>query len=78
MLLILGIPIWLNPGRRTEKSIMIGELTTPIRATLRFTDPQMPNRFNLHIMKYVDESNHELRYTLKDISTGRVYLAVVC
>ena len=34
----------LNPGRRTEKSIMIGELTTPIRATLRFTDPQMPNR----------------------------------
>jgi hypothetical protein len=33
--------------------------------------------FNLHIMKYVDESNHELRYTLKDISTGRVYLAVV-
>ena len=28
-------------------------------------------------MKYVDESNHELRYTLKDISTGRVYLAVV-
>lgn len=28
-------------------------------------------------MKYVDEKNHELRYTLKDVSTGRVYLAVV-
>lgn len=28
-------------------------------------------------MKYVNESNHELRYTLKDTSTGRVYLAVV-
>ncbi|KAJ5615692.1 hypothetical protein N7537_000806 [Penicillium hordei] len=33
--------------------------------------------FNLHIMKYVDENNHELRYTLKDVSNGRVYLAVV-
>ncbi|KAF4761261.1 hypothetical protein HAV15_006123 [Penicillium sp. str.  len=33
--------------------------------------------FNLHIMKYVDEKNHELRYTLKDVSNGRVYLAVV-
>ena len=28
-------------------------------------------------MKYVDEKNHELRYTLKDLSTGRVYLAVL-
>lgn len=28
-------------------------------------------------MKYVDEKNHELRYTLKDVSNGRVYLAVV-
>jgi hypothetical protein len=28
-------------------------------------------------MKYIDEKNHELRYTLKDVSTGRVYLAVV-
>lgn len=28
-------------------------------------------------MKYVEEKNHELRYTLKDVSTGRVYLVVV-
>jgi hypothetical protein len=28
-------------------------------------------------MKYVEEKNHELRYTLKDTSTGQVYLAVV-
>lgn len=28
-------------------------------------------------MKYVRENNHELRYTLKDTSTGQVYLAVV-
>lgn len=33
--------------------------------------------FNLNIMKYVDEKNHELRYTLKDVSNGRVYLAVL-
>ncbi|CDM33438.1 hypothetical protein DTO013E5_7306 [Penicillium roqueforti] len=33
--------------------------------------------FDLPIMKYVDEKNHELRYTLKDISTGRVYLTVL-
>ncbi|CAI7586962.1 unnamed protein product [Penicillium glandicola] len=33
--------------------------------------------FHLQIMKYVDQKNHELRYTLKDVSTGRVYLAVV-
>jgi hypothetical protein len=28
-------------------------------------------------MKYVEEKNHELRYTLKDTSTGQVYLAVL-
>lgn len=28
-------------------------------------------------MKYVEEKNHELRYTLKNVSTGRVYLAVL-
>jgi hypothetical protein len=28
-------------------------------------------------MKYVEAKNHELRYTLKDTSTGQVYLAVV-
>lgn len=28
-------------------------------------------------MKYVEEKNHELRYTLKDRSTGQVYLAIV-
>lgn len=33
--------------------------------------------FDLHIMKYVNENNHELRYTLKDVSNGRVYVAVV-
>ncbi|KAJ5514593.1 hypothetical protein N7463_004145 [Penicillium fimorum] len=33
--------------------------------------------FTLPIMKYVNEKNHQLRYTLKDITTGRVYLAVV-
>ncbi|KAJ5774211.1 hypothetical protein N7457_009107 [Penicillium paradoxum] len=33
--------------------------------------------FTLHVMKYVEEKNHELRYTLKDVSTGRVYLAVL-
>lgn len=33
--------------------------------------------FTLYVMKYVEEKNHELRYTLKDRSTGQVYLAVV-
>ncbi|CAG7924604.1 unnamed protein product [Penicillium olsonii] len=33
--------------------------------------------FTLHAMKYVEEKNHELRYTLKDTSTGQVYLSVV-
>jgi hypothetical protein len=33
--------------------------------------------FTLHAMKYVEAKNHELRYTLKDMSTGQVYLAVL-
>ncbi|CAG8140459.1 unnamed protein product [Penicillium salamii] len=33
--------------------------------------------FTLHAMKYVDPKNHELRYTLKDTSTGQVYLSLV-
>ncbi|KAJ5130220.1 Protein of unknown function DUF1769 [Penicillium bovifimosum] len=33
--------------------------------------------FTLNVMKYVGKNNHELRYTLKDMSNGRVYLAVV-
>ena len=33
--------------------------------------------FTLHAMKYVEEKNHELRYTLKDTFTGQVYLSVV-
>lgn len=28
-------------------------------------------------MRYVDEKNHDLRYVLKDGSTGRVYLVVL-
>lgn len=45
---------------------------------LDFTDfsVRLPG-FTLHVMKYVEEKNHELRYTLKDRSTGQVYLAIV-
>jgi hypothetical protein len=32
--------------------------------------------FNLHIMKYVDESNHELRYTLKARYTRPVEMSL--
>lgn len=33
--------------------------------------------FTLHAVKYVDEKNHDLRYVLKDRSTGQVYLVVL-
>lgn len=33
--------------------------------------------FTVHVMRYVDEKNHDLRYVLKDGATGRVYLVVL-
>jgi hypothetical protein len=33
--------------------------------------------FTLHVIKYVDEKTHELRYVLKNKRTGDVYLVVL-
>ncbi|KAI9039010.1 DUF1769 domain-containing protein [Aspergillus affinis] len=33
--------------------------------------------FNIHILQYIDEDNHELRYVLKNKTTDEVYLVVL-
>lgn len=58
-------------------------ITNGVFASIEFVDSleidfsvRLPG-FNLNVMKYVEKKNHELRYTLKDMSTGQVYLAVL-
>lgn len=31
----------------------------------------------IHVMRYIDEKNHDLRYVLKDPAIGRVYQVVL-
>ncbi|KAJ5550755.1 hypothetical protein N7461_005453 [Penicillium sp. DV-2018c] len=59
-----------EPGR-----MYVADFGNPYLALNDFT-VRLPG-FTLNVMKYVGKNNHELRYTLKDVSNGRVYLAVV-